>query len=341
MKKFLRKAKIVLHRKRKPLLTTSLLTVLVLGFQNCQESADFYAAHIRSEVEAPTPSEPNPVELPANSIVENFKQSEELKKLDILWVIDNSGSMDDEQAALGSNFSSFINDFVDSGIDFKMAITTTDTSHETKRGKMVPGSEKLTSAFAQTEEAEFKKTFEKLVQVGTVGSGYEKGLEASEWFIINNPSYLRKDAYLAVVILSDEEDQSVRSPEEYATILKNTKENAGLVKIYSIVDVKRTNPGAGQHNNYVKYAKASELTNGEVSDIRGNFAQTLSGMSESLLSLLDSFPLSNKPKNGTLQVYVNNVESRDFTYDSVSNSIKFDANSIPPVGANIKVVYKK
>jgi hypothetical protein len=47
-------------------------------------------------------------------------------KMDILWVIDNSGSMIEEQKNLRDNFSSFITEFVGKGYDFRIAVTTTD-----------------------------------------------------------------------------------------------------------------------------------------------------------------------------------------------------------------------
>src|SRR5690606_21483555 len=64
-----------------------------------------------------TPSETN------DQFVQNTAQD---AAVDILWVIDNSGSMGNEQADLADNFNLFIQDFITRGIDFKMAITTTD-----------------------------------------------------------------------------------------------------------------------------------------------------------------------------------------------------------------------
>ncbi|QDG51810.1 hypothetical protein FIV42_13980 [Persicimonas caeni] len=46
-------------------------------------------------------------------------------KMDILWVIDNSTSMCEEQAALRQNFSRFANQLVAEGVDFNLGITTT------------------------------------------------------------------------------------------------------------------------------------------------------------------------------------------------------------------------
>ncbi len=47
-------------------------------------------------------------------------------KMDILWVIDNSGSMQNEQTDLRNNFDSFITSFVGKGYDYRMAVVTTD-----------------------------------------------------------------------------------------------------------------------------------------------------------------------------------------------------------------------
>jgi hypothetical protein len=276
---------------------------------------------------------------------EVFKQSSaQTKKLDIIWIIDNSGSMADEQSSLGTNFSSFIDEFITKDVDFKMAITTTDTSTADKKGKMVTGSDtKLTLAKARANEAKFKDDFKSLVKVGTSGSMYEKGLAASEGFMQKYAaSFLRPDAYLAVVVLSDEEDQSPEAVKFYTDYLKSFKSQSGLVKLYSIVDVGLTNKsGSGITSGYQRYADASSYTAGTVSDIRDDFHRSLSAMGDSIINLLDSFALANTPVDGSLRVYVNGVETTSYRYDSSSRSIKFDANSVPAAGSEITVTYVK
>lgn len=75
----------------------------------------------------------NPDDPTKNYITETFYQTStrEDVKIDIVWVIDNSLSMYDEQEALANNFDSFINGFIQKHFDFKMAITTIDPSHQT------------------------------------------------------------------------------------------------------------------------------------------------------------------------------------------------------------------
>src|SRR3990172_9542368 len=45
--------------------------------------------------------------------------------VDILWTIDNSCSMSDEQEELTSNFDSFMAYFLDSGLDYQIGVTST------------------------------------------------------------------------------------------------------------------------------------------------------------------------------------------------------------------------
>jgi hypothetical protein len=271
------------------------------------------------------------------SVEEIFHQTaRETKKLDILWVVDDSGSMSDEQTALGTNFSAFIDAFIMKDVDFKMAITTTDTSSINKKGKMVYGSDtKLTSAKAAENVTQFKADFKSLVKVGISGDGYEKGLEAAEGFLPRYPGFLRSDAYLAVVVISDEPDQSSKTVEAYTDYYKSFKSEGGLVKVYSIVDT------TGTSTLEKRYALASANTAGTVADIHNSFYNSLSDMGDTIINLLDSFALANNPVAGSLKVYVNGSETTSYSYDAASRSIKFDQGSLPPVGAEVKVTYLK
>src|SRR3954451_2663334 len=57
----------------------------------------------------------------------NFRQSADKvqSKVDLLWVIDNSASMETSQNNIANNFKSFISGFANNGYDFQIAVTTT------------------------------------------------------------------------------------------------------------------------------------------------------------------------------------------------------------------------
>jgi hypothetical protein len=274
---------------------------------------------------------------------DNFNQTAaQDKKIDILWVVDNSGSMGDEQASLASNFDLFIRDFITKDVDFKMGITTTDTTNQNGGWAVGNSLSVLTSSAAQNDENAFIDNFQRLIQVGTSGSGYEKGLKASESFLNRyQNSWMRSDAYLVVVYVSDEEDQSEKTKEEYLARLQQAKSAAGLgyVKAYSIVNTQPCTSGGGLTCGFERYAYQANQTAGTVSDIKDNFATVLQEMGDSIINLLDTFPLSHDPIMNTVVVKVNGVvQSSGWVLEN--RQLKFLSGSVPAVGSQIQVSYQ-
>ena len=133
--------------------------------------------------------------------------------VDILFVVDNSGSMAEEQANLARNFEAFINALTSAqGNDYRLAIVTTDIDSRGRDGAELgglvqasfagsapfqliqqdssdcrpiaglkhgcfrgSGARVITSAMARQDQID---AFRSAVSVGTCGSGMEQGLEA-------------------------------------------------------------------------------------------------------------------------------------------------------------------
>ncbi|MCT4641727.1 MAG: hypothetical protein N4A33_05465 [Bacteriovoracaceae bacterium] len=268
------------------------------------------------------------------TIEEQFVQSQSNNKIDILWVVDNSGSMGAEQALLAQNFDSFIQDFVTKNIDFKMAITTTDAG-----GVPVTGSlSKLTKTAMDQDTNQFMNDFKNLIKVGIYGSGHEKGMHNSDLFTLNYaPTYFRSDAYYIVVYVSDEWDQSSKTVEEYYANLTAWKSDTSKVKAYSIVNMK-----SNYQYGHARYKKITELTNGTINSIHSDFYQTLTSMGTNIANLVHSFVLTNNiTLTESIKVYIDNVlVTSGWSYDSVNNAILFEASSVPGSGAQIKVEYQ-
>jgi len=277
-------------------------------------------------------------------VVGSFTQSaSSLKKLDVLWVVDNSGSMREEQENLGKNFKDFIEKFANLGIDFKMSITTTDT-RGSRAGKPVQGSlEKLTSEELVKDKQGFLDDFNNMVQVGVNGWGIEKGLKASEEFTkkyaTNN---FREDAYFVIIYVSDEEDQSEKTVQNHFNQISSWKSNPGLVKAYSIVDT--SNPVYNNQylvSGFKRYKDMSDLTGGYVADINDNFSTTLLNMGNNIAELTKSFPLSQNPYDASsIKVFVNGIEDSRWIYDPVNRTIKFNDGQEPQANDIIKITYE-
>lgn len=173
-------------------------------------------------------------------------EPEECTKMDIVFVVDDSGSMEEEQVNLAANFPKFvakIDSFTTasgSKLDWRAAVTTTGrTAKYTMEVNLpvpIPGAPKLppTPVSEKGDDGAFRMTaacgttkrwversdpnastdFSCLAQVGTGGPALEMPLEATKLALNDrmadgtNAGFLREDALLAVVILTDEDDCS-------------------------------------------------------------------------------------------------------------------------------------
>ncbi len=166
------------------------------------------------------------------------------RKVDVLLVVDNSCSMIDEQQKLAANFDNFIAQFLNAEVNYQIGVTTTDMSDPTQSGRLV-GDTKIITADIPIDEA--RGLFQDNVKVCSQGSGFERGLAAAEAALTThmddggaNVGFLREDAALSVVIVSDEDDLSPKPVGEYLTTIKGVKGAAGyrddtLVNISSVV----------------------------------------------------------------------------------------------------------
>jgi len=109
--------------------------------------------------------------LPPDSRVDTYTQ-QSASEIDVLWVVDNSGSMVPRQQNLAKNFQSFISEFTANSVDFRIGITTTDVFKEA--GQFVGTPRVLTPATPNLGAA-----FAANVMVGVKGTPYEVGMEAA------------------------------------------------------------------------------------------------------------------------------------------------------------------
>lgn len=262
--------------------------------------------------------------------------------VDVLFMIDNSGSMANKQKRLSESLGLFIDKFLDKKINFKMAITTSDGT-KSRSGKMIGDSNKLTSDYLKlVGKNQFMNYFSQMTKVGIDGSGVEQGLKTSAAFFDRyHSSFLRNDAYLALVEISDEDDQSEKAVKDYVAKFQALKKNKGMLKVYSIVSLRlpmdnTLSDSIGEH-----YLEATQMTGGTSSEIKDDFSSILSELGTSIANLVESFSLTDAPYNGDIQVYVNQILVQSgWSYNAISHSIKFDTTNIPSAGSQIEIRYK-
>jgi hypothetical protein len=158
----------------------------------------------------------------------------ECRKMDIVFVIDNSQSMKEEQENLGKNFPEFvkvINEYKTAKgelLDYRVAITSTDDQGNNKwdQGRFtksygpVPGLScnpgPNNNPWLVREDADIGAYFSCRAQLGTSGANTERPLQAAKLALtdriqdgtntMNGESFVREDALLALVIITDEDE---------------------------------------------------------------------------------------------------------------------------------------
>jgi len=94
--------------------------------------------------------------------------------VDILWVVDNSESMAQEQQGLGESFQAFIDNLIQSGVDYHIGVVSTDTGDG---GRLHSGAS--SSSYIDPGTANASSAFLQNVKVGTAGARQEKGFESA------------------------------------------------------------------------------------------------------------------------------------------------------------------
>ena len=162
-------------------------------------------------------------------------------KVDILFVVDNSGSMSTHQQNLAANVDNFINNFFNTiQIDFHIGILTTDDDagvHSNCCGILVG-----TPAFIDRSTPDFRKVLAARMLVGTNGSTQEKSFDPIFKALSNpnltgpNTGFLRSDAFLAIVFITDSEDQSaIATPRSLQDFLVKLKGRSDTVLSYGAI----------------------------------------------------------------------------------------------------------
>ena len=139
-------------------------------------------------------------------------ESNECRQMDIVFVVDNSGSMQQEQNNLKTNFPKFIDVLnaykTKSGaaLDYRLAVTSTDVRNGLKGAFATGGG--LNRAWLERTDANLATVFTTRASFGITGDNEECGLEAIKLGATSptNAGFIRKDALYGFVIITDEDE---------------------------------------------------------------------------------------------------------------------------------------
>lgn len=280
---------------------------------------------------------------------------------DVLFVVDNSGSMSEEQSSLSANLSQFLSYAQANSIDYHIAVTTTDIRSNAEGGRFVSGSlgqVNGTPRIITPQTPNGLNLFQQFVNQGTNGDGTERGLEAAYLALsdplinTHNAGFLRTDAALAIIIVSDEADYSSQQPQFYENFFRNIKgfQNSSMYSFSAVVGTQQPfcNGPGGNADYGAQYVQVANNSGGVVESIcAANWGQTLSNIGLNSFGLRRSFTLSSQPVPVTIAVQVNGTAipatsatgMMNWSYDMGTNSVIFTQGSTPAAGATITVTY--
>ncbi len=283
--------------------------------------------------------------------------------VDILWVIDNSNSMASEQALVSEGFQNFVYALAPTeNSDFQMGVITTDMDLENPDRGVLLGEPAI---LTQTEN--FVVNFIQRVEVGVGGSDMERGLEAA-WFALTDPSvasqndgFLRDDANLAIIFITDENDCSDEGAlpdgaegrtcydaedklvpvNEYVDRFSSLK-GEGLYTIAGGILGPSVESGCEDSWPGHRYSTIIAQTGG----VEGNICDTdYRGMMTELGSRISGplrvFTLSEVPILETIEIIVGDTVIPEdwWQWDEEYNTIRFDGSYVPDWGSVIYVDY--
>jgi len=295
-------------------------------------------------------------------------------KVDVLFVIDNSGSMQPAQTNLTNNFNAFISSFVQKGYDFHIGVVTTDTYKSIfgwgasyARLKDGVGANRSGVYVIDPSTTDPVGTFLTNATQGINGSGDERAFQSFKIALDSplNADFRRPDAFLAIVIVSDEDDFSndrsgdigenynysgLHTVQSYVDYLDTLTGSTSASRKYSVSSIHVLDNAclAQSHaaaNIGIRYSALVSATGGVQGSICSpNFSNELDQIQKGILTLASQFYLPRQPVPETIRVYVDGVEipedaNTGWTYNAASNSIVFSYAAIPAQGASIRVDY--
>ncbi len=267
-------------------------------------------------------------------------------RIDVLWVIDNSSSMQQEQARVVAGISTFFTSFDALGVDYHMGVITTDIVQPQYSGSLVGDPRYID---ASTADAQTKLSSN--INIGDTAEGDESGLKAAELALSEpllsgyNAGFYRTDAQLAIVFLSDEPEYSADDAQHYIDFLTALKADPSRVTVSAIVGDETagcatvcdgTDQTAQPGDKYVSVSRAFNGVFGSICTC--DITPFLQQIGEDATALVRSYTLSQTPADAAaIEIYVDGEAVTDFTYDAAANNVELA--SAPAEGASVTVRY--
>ena len=260
--------------------------------------------------------------------VESFVQPYGNDGVDIIWVIDFSGSMHGDYDRLMAGIEAMINALPKT--NWRLNIISTDSNYSVSEEQfpLVPG-----------DTIDDAKALYNSISGGT----REDGFESVHDYIEENSyasTWLRDDASLLVVFVSDEDDQSLHdmlSLDDFIDWYTDQRETVFLSSIVNL-DPADSSCNSSTLNTGDRYIDATNHFSGIIIDICSDDWST--GVSDATKQVepYDEWTLTYTPIEDSIRIFYDGVVNSGWTYDSTTNVVDFTGN-MPESGVLVEISY--
>ncbi|MCK6505233.1 hypothetical protein L6R53_17845 [Myxococcota bacterium] len=268
---------------------------------------------------------------------ENTDIFEQMASVDLLWVLRGGDSMVEERALLVDGAADLFAALQADEADYRMALITTDDP--TVLGDV------LRTTTAEVAASDFQALVDLAVDGGDLDLGSEMARRCLDGGDCVEAGFLREEAPLHVVYVTDEGDASSMlsgwNGLDYVDFFLSLKDDATVVQVHAI---------AGEPPEGCETAAPATGYSDQVTATGGGlYSACASDWSEHMTALGEaagwtardaSFPLTDIPVAAAIEVRVDGLLVEEgWIYDEVENAVVFDEDQRPEGGATVEITY--
>lgn len=273
--------------------------------------------------------------------VEHFYQSSSSNGIDILWVIDTSGSMDRHTANLLAGIDQMMSSLTTLGPStmWRLVMISADPSKSILETQFP-----LTYGSALSDAAAMFASLQK--------GGFEQGFDSVHDYIYNNSyasTWMRHDAALLVVFVSDEKEQGTQFPSGIDFSLWLSSLGRPQAYVASIVNLEPQDSlcPSGTANVGFRYMDAADYLSGVVIDICSEDWTAGVDDATNRLEPVTEYQLTHPAIDSSVRVFVDGVayDPTLWYYEQSLNAVIFtqkDSAGIPvgpPASSLVEIGY--
>lgn len=279
-------------------------------------------------------------------------------QVDVLFVVDTSGSMSQHQKSLASKMGIVVDAFNKTGLDYQFAVTTMDMSSNGAKGRFIYQVGTTAVLNAHTPEL-VAKLADRLFIGDDDWHPLTRGLESLKSALTApnasssgvNAGFLRPNALLNVIFLSTADDRS--TSDDYKGWLDKLRPplpyggKSWVAQFIGVTpdDVNCKSAAWQYFQPGYAYITLAKYSGGSVETIcDGNWDRVVTNVKSRILEMMTEYPLPANVLQSSIKVKVNGLtvpENADngWTYFAENHSVRFHGTAVPPVDATIDVQY--